>query len=130
MIENVRTFSALTEELLRIMPEFRSLELVEHADDRVEFSLRLAENGVVQAEASWVTRIPTFGQMILGFTLPFALARSVRARRARRAGCSSVSCTARSPPYPDDPASHDRLDSLRCCKAARRCGETTAMSPL
>ena len=29
---------------------------------------------VAQAEASWVTRIPTFGQMILGFTLPFALA--------------------------------------------------------
>jgi hypothetical protein len=26
------------------------------------------------AEAGWVTRIPTFGQMILGFTLPFALA--------------------------------------------------------
>jgi len=33
-----------------------------------------AAAGVVQAEASWVTRIPTFGQMILGFTLPFALA--------------------------------------------------------
>jgi len=30
--------------------------------------------GVVRAEAGWVTRIPTFGQMILGFTLPFALA--------------------------------------------------------
>jgi hypothetical protein len=28
----------------------------------------------VAAEAGWVTRIPTFGQMILGFTLPFALA--------------------------------------------------------
>lgn len=28
----------------------------------------------VAAEASWVTRIPTFGQMVLGFTLPFALA--------------------------------------------------------
>jgi hypothetical protein len=27
-----------------------------------------------RAEAGWVTRIPTFGQMILGFTLPFALA--------------------------------------------------------
>jgi hypothetical protein len=26
------------------------------------------------AESGWVTRIPTFGQMILGFTLPFALA--------------------------------------------------------
>jgi hypothetical protein len=30
--------------------------------------------GAVRAEAGWVTRIPTFGQMILGFTLPFALA--------------------------------------------------------
>ena len=30
--------------------------------------------GAAQAEAGWVTRIPTFGQMILGFTLPFALA--------------------------------------------------------
>ena len=30
--------------------------------------------GTVHAEAGWVTRIPTFGQMILGFTLPFALA--------------------------------------------------------
>jgi hypothetical protein len=27
-----------------------------------------------QTDAGWVTRIPTFGQMILGFTLPFALA--------------------------------------------------------
>jgi len=33
-----------------------------------------AAAGTAQAEASWVTRIPTFGQMILGFTLPFALA--------------------------------------------------------
>ena len=30
--------------------------------------------GAARAEAGWVTRIPTFGQMILGFTLPFALA--------------------------------------------------------
>jgi hypothetical protein len=30
--------------------------------------------GAVHADAGWVTRIPTFGQMILGFTLPFALA--------------------------------------------------------
>ncbi len=30
--------------------------------------------GAAQTEAGWVTRIPTFGQMILGFTLPFALA--------------------------------------------------------
>jgi predicted ATPase len=43
-------FSALTEEILRITPDFRSLELVEHADDRVEFALRLVENGVVPAD--------------------------------------------------------------------------------
>ena len=30
--------------------------------------------GAPHADAGWVTRIPTFGQMILGFTLPFALA--------------------------------------------------------
>ena len=30
--------------------------------------------GAAHADAGWVTRIPTFGQMILGFTLPFALA--------------------------------------------------------
>jgi predicted ATPase len=43
-------FSALTEEMLRITGEFRSLELVEHPDGGVEFSLRLAENGVVTAD--------------------------------------------------------------------------------
>lgn len=42
-------FSALTEEMLRIMPEFQSLELIEHADDTVEFALRLADNGAVPA---------------------------------------------------------------------------------
>ena len=30
--------------------------------------------GAAHVDAGWVTRIPTFGQMILGFTLPFALA--------------------------------------------------------
>jgi hypothetical protein len=30
--------------------------------------------GAVPMETGWVTKIPTFGQMILGFTLPFALA--------------------------------------------------------
>ncbi len=42
-------FSALTEEILRITPEFRSLELVEGADNRVDFGLRLAEDGLVPA---------------------------------------------------------------------------------
>jgi predicted ATPase len=39
------SFSALTAELLRVLPEFHSLELVEHADDKVEAGLRLAEGG-------------------------------------------------------------------------------------
>jgi hypothetical protein len=34
----------------------------------------LGSGAAAHAEAGWVTRIPTFGQMILGFTLPFALA--------------------------------------------------------
>ena len=42
-------FSALTEEMLRITTEFRSLEVVEGADDRVEFGLRLVENGFLPA---------------------------------------------------------------------------------
>lgn len=33
-----------------------------------------AAAGAAKVESGWVTRIPTFGQMILGFTLPFALA--------------------------------------------------------
>ncbi len=42
-------FDALTGEMLRILPEFRSVELVEGANGRVEFGLRLAENGFVPA---------------------------------------------------------------------------------
>lgn len=42
-------FTGLTAELLRILPEFRSLELVEHSNGTVEFGLRLAEDGVVPA---------------------------------------------------------------------------------
>jgi len=42
-------FSGLTGELLRLMPEFQSLELVEHADNQVEFGLRLQDNGVLTA---------------------------------------------------------------------------------
>lgn len=42
-------FDALTSETLRIAPEFKSLELVEHANGRVELGLRLADNGVVPA---------------------------------------------------------------------------------
>ncbi|HVU35502.1 MAG TPA: AAA family ATPase [Opitutaceae bacterium] len=43
------SFSALTAEMLRITPEFHSLELAEHADGRVEFGLRLADDGLVPA---------------------------------------------------------------------------------
>lgn len=42
-------FAALMGEALRIMPEFRSLELREDADGRVEFGLELVENGLVEA---------------------------------------------------------------------------------
>lgn len=40
-------FSGLTAEMLRIAPEFRSLELTEHADETVEVGLRLADNALV-----------------------------------------------------------------------------------
>lgn len=39
----------LTAELLRLMPEFRALELTELPDGSVEFGLRLEDNGVVPA---------------------------------------------------------------------------------
>ncbi len=60
-------YSGLTEELLRIMPEFQSLELVEHADDRVEFSLRLAEDGVVPAAELSQGMIYLVGILALAF---------------------------------------------------------------
>ncbi len=40
-------FAAFHAEVLRIMPEFRGLELTVHSDDRVDFGLRLVENGFV-----------------------------------------------------------------------------------
>jgi hypothetical protein len=43
------------------------------ADVALKQTLGSGETGAA-VEAGWVTRIPTFGQMILGFTLPFALA--------------------------------------------------------
>ncbi len=43
------------------------------ADVALKQSLGSGE-AVGMAEGGWVTRIPTFGQMILGFTIPFALA--------------------------------------------------------
>lgn len=43
------------------------------ADVALKQSLGAGE-AIAVAESGWVMRIPTFGQMILGFTLPFALA--------------------------------------------------------
>ena len=60
-------FSALTEEMLRIMPEFRSLELVESADDRVEFGLRLAEDGLVPAAELSQGMLYLLGVLALAF---------------------------------------------------------------
>ncbi len=60
-------FSALTAELLRIMPEFRSLELVEHADDQVEFGLRLVENGLVPAAELSQGMLYLIGMLVLAF---------------------------------------------------------------
>ncbi len=45
--QSPESFSALTAEMLRITPEFRSLELDEHADGRVVLGLRLTDNGLV-----------------------------------------------------------------------------------
>lgn len=42
-------FTAMTAELLRIMPEFRSVEIAERTDDRVELGLRLAEGALLPA---------------------------------------------------------------------------------
>jgi len=60
-------FSALTEEMLRIMPEFQSLELIEHADDRVEFALRLAENDAVRADELSEGTLYLLGILALAF---------------------------------------------------------------
>jgi predicted ATPase len=60
-------FSALTEEALRIMPEFRSLEVIEHADDRVEFGLRLLEDGVVPAAELSQGMLYLLGVFVLAF---------------------------------------------------------------
>ena len=44
-----KSYSELTAEVFRIMPEFRSLELVGHSNGRISFGLRLYENGFVPA---------------------------------------------------------------------------------
>lgn len=60
-------FSALTEEMLRIMPEFRSFELTEHPGDRIDFSLRLAEDGVVPAAELSQGMLYLLGVLALAF---------------------------------------------------------------
>lgn len=60
-------FSGLTEELLRILPEFQSLELIEHPDDRVEFALRLAEDGVLPASELSQGTLYLVGVLALAF---------------------------------------------------------------
>ena len=60
-------FSGLVEEILRIAPEFRSLELVEHADGRVEFGLRLMEAGVVPAAELSQGTLYLLGVLALAF---------------------------------------------------------------
>lgn len=60
-------FSGLTGELLRLMPEFQSLELVEHSDDRVEFGLRLRDNGVVPADEVSQGMLYLLGVLALAF---------------------------------------------------------------
>jgi len=42
-------YAGLTGELLRLMPEFQALELLEHPDGEVEFGLRLQDNGLISA---------------------------------------------------------------------------------
>jgi predicted ATPase len=60
-------FSALTEEVLRITGEFQSLELIEHANDRVEFALRLVEGGVVRADEMSQGTLYLLGILALAF---------------------------------------------------------------
>jgi hypothetical protein len=49
-------------------------DLIIAADVALKQTLGAAGAPAPPAENGWVVRIPTFGQMILGFTLPFALA--------------------------------------------------------
>jgi predicted ATPase len=57
----------LTRELLRIVPEFRSLELTDEAEDKVGFALRLEENGLVPAEELSQGMLYLIGVLALAF---------------------------------------------------------------
>lgn len=65
--EKPDAFSACTEEMLRMLPEFEGLELIEHADDQVEFALRLAEDGVVPAQELSQGMLYLLGVLALSF---------------------------------------------------------------
>lgn len=60
-------FSGLAEEMLRIAPEFRSLELVEDPAGGVEFGLRLVEDGYVPATALSQGMLYLVGVLALAF---------------------------------------------------------------
>lgn len=65
--EKPDAFSACSEEMLRMLPEFQGLELIEHADDQVEFALRLAEDGVVPAQELSQGMLYLLGVLALSF---------------------------------------------------------------
>ena len=60
-------YEAMTAEMLRIMPEFRTLELLERSGGKVEFSLRLAENGIVPADELSQGMLYLMGMLALAF---------------------------------------------------------------
>ena len=60
-------FSALTEEMLRLLPEFRSFELVDSADGSIEFGLRLVEDGFVPARELSQGILYLVGMLALAF---------------------------------------------------------------
>lgn len=60
-------FLALMAEMQRIMPEFQSLELVEHGDDHVGLGLRLAEYGLIQATEVSQGALYLLGVLALAF---------------------------------------------------------------
>lgn len=60
-------YSALTAEVLRILPEFRAIELTGHAEGRVEFGLQLAESGLVPAAELSQGTLFVLGVLALAF---------------------------------------------------------------
>lgn len=61
------TFRALERELLRIMPEFRTLELVDAPGGEVGFALHLNENGLVPADELSQGMLYLIGMLVLAF---------------------------------------------------------------